>query len=1031
MFKGILRTTGIVLLLLIFGVIMLVIIGQGSPLSPKTETPLFLVIAFSLLAVTAILLSAISFSGSSAEYIAPLKPNPVEQNEIPKQPPVIDFPRLRASLRKRYGLRWKRKLPWLLVMGKVTDVEAVAPGLTQSGWMTVGNTLLLWGGSLAAGGNLADLQALRRLRTHAPADALIWVSHEAQYTQVAQADSVLRGYEIVRQRLRWELPVYLLDRRELAWPQPERPVQLVGVFENKRLTSESLSSSVDSLLTELRAQGMAQISGNLSHAFLLQLASDLQVRLTGWTDAFKPLLSGYFQLPLYGVVFSPALTLRAYSPHERADSPVWRELSAGIHRRAGRTVGVTAGAVVKWSAAAAMLVLAIGTIVSGISNYRLATGSAELVQQAKISPSPAVLSSLQQRVQTLLAQQEQGSPLYRRFGLDVTDSLLPALWPEYSTLAKRLIVQPAQRQLIAALVSPTPSYDALKTYLMLVQPDKTTGAEAQRYLMQQLTPLLKNVAPQDIAFMAAQFARHPDWKIRPDNAAVTQARAALLNAMSGADAEQKLYGSLIYRTSRNFADLSLTQLLDGQETGGMFTLEAEVPGSFTRQAYEGAIAPEIAALVTQRQEQVGWVLAGPGHPVEASLSPAALGERLTARYFAEYGTAWQKTLNQLKAHTAANPAEQLALASDVSRSPQIALMKQLAWQGLAGSPNERRNALNPALQPVFGGIVSMATGASKGNGITLSRWRSQTAALRDKMRNLSAATGGTAALSQSVFRGTQIDNAVSELPARLRAQLGSGWQPMAQALFLAPLSQTWKGVMTTGVKGMDAQWQQEIVAVWHKEFDNTFPFTDSPKDASLAALNDFINPQTGLIAGFIREHLNGVLEYKDNRWQKADKLPPGLTVNAAFLSKLNQLDRLGHALNDTGWGFRFKLQAGTARDVVQTELSIDGQKLVYFNQMSFWQDIQWPGDTYYPGASLVWTSIRAGARLYFDTPGTWAFYRLLQKANITQVDNTHYQVVWTAGDGLPLTYRLAFIAGNDPVSLLKLNGFRLPNTIFR
>ena len=270
---------------------------------------------------------------------------------------------------------------------------------------------------------------------------------------------------------------------------------------------------------------------------------------------------------------------------------------------------------------------------------------------------------------------------------------------------------------------------------MLAQPDKTTGAEVQRYLTQQLTPLLKNVAPQDIAFMAAQFARHPDWKIRPDIAAVTQARAALLNGMSGADAEQKLYGSLIYRTSRNFADLSLTQLLDGQETGGMFTLEAEVPGSFTRQAYEGAIAPEIAALVTQRQEQVGWVLAGPGHPVEASLSPAALGERLTARYFAEYGTAWQKTLNQLKAHTAANPAEQLALASDVSRSPQITLMKQLAWQGLAGSPNERRNALNPALQPVFGGIVSMATGASKGNGITLSGWRSQTAALRDKMRN--------------------------------------------------------------------------------------------------------------------------------------------------------------------------------------------------------------------------------------------------------------------------------------------------------
>ncbi|AVF34410.1 ImcF-related family protein [Rahnella sikkimica] len=1031
MFKGILRTVGVLLLLLMFGVILFVIIGQSHAFSPKAETPVFLMIAFCLLAITAFLLLAISLFGSSSEYSAPLEPNTVERDEAPKQQPVIDFPHLRTSLSRRYGLRWKRKLPWLLVMGEVADVEQVAPGLTESGWTTVGNTVLLWGGSLAAGGNTADLQALRRLRRNAPADALIWVSHEAQYTQAEQADAVLRGYEIVRHQLRWELPVYLLDRREEKWPQPERPVQLVGVFEDKKLTSDSLSPAVESLLPDLRAQGMAQISENLRHAFLLQLASDLKTRLTGWTEAVKPLLNSYRPLPLYGVAFSPALTLRAYSPHERASSPVWQELAANINRRAGHPVGVNTRVVAQWSAAAAMLLLTMGTIVSGISNYRLMTGSAEQVQQAKNSPSPATLSSLQQRVQTLLTQQAQGTPLYRRFGLDVTESLLPAIWPEYSALAERLIVLPAERQLSAALISTTPSYDALKTYLMLAQPDKTTGAQAQQYFTQQLTPLLKNIAPQDITFFASQFAVHPEWKIRPDSAAVAQARSALLNAMSGADAEQKLYGSLIYRTSRNFGDLSLTQLLDGQETGGMFTLDTEVPGSFTRQAYEGAIAPEIAARVKQRQEQVGWVLAEPGHPVEASLSPTALGERLTARYFAEYGTAWQKTLNQLKAHTAADPAEQLTLASDVSRSPQIALMKQLAWQGLAGSPNERRNELNPALQPVFGGIVSMATGAGKSNGLTLSAWRSQTAGLRDKMRNLSAASGGTAALSQSVFRGTQIDNTVSELPARLRVQLGSGWQPMAQALFLAPLSQTWKGVMTTGVKGMDAQWQQEIVASWHKEFDNTFPFTGSPKDASLVALNDFINPQTGQIVSFIREHLNGVLEYKDHRWQEAGKLPPGLTVSPAFLSKLNQLDRLGHALNDNGWGFRFRLQAGTARDVVQTELIIDGQKLVYFNQMPFWTDIQWPGDTYYPNAELVWTSVRAGARLYFDTPGTWAFYRLLKKANITPVDDTHYQLTWSAEDGLPLNYRLAFTAGSDPVSLLSLDGFRLPNTIFR
>ncbi|MGG8473372.1 hypothetical protein ACM615_23710, partial [Rahnella sp. PAMC25617] len=290
--KKFIKPLGILFLLLAVAVAIISVFRQYGVFSSSAKDSGILMTVLVITLIVALIALSFTLVTTSASWRVPVRPK-VAPAGLESEQPVqasIDIGRLKSTLRHRYGLRWKRKLPWLLVMGEATDIEAVAPGLTQSGWMTVGNTLLLWGGSLAAGGNTADLQALRRLRPHAPADALIWVSHEAQYTQVAQADSVLRGYEIVRHMLRWEPPVYLLDRRKLTWPQPERPVQLVGVFGNKRLTPESLSSSVDSLLPELRAQGLAQISGNLSHAFLLQLASDLKARLTGWTDAFKPLL---------------------------------------------------------------------------------------------------------------------------------------------------------------------------------------------------------------------------------------------------------------------------------------------------------------------------------------------------------------------------------------------------------------------------------------------------------------------------------------------------------------------------------------------------------------------------------------------------------------------------------------------------------------------------------------------------------------------------------------------------------------------
>lgn len=92
-------------------------------------------------------------------------------------------------------------------------------------------------------------------------------------------------------------------------------------------------------------------------------------------------------------------------------------------------------------------------------------------------------------------------------------------------------------------------------------------------------------------------------------------------------------------------------------------------------------------------------------------------------------------------------------------------------------------------------------------------------------------------------------------------------------------------------------------------------------------------------------------------------------VNPAFLAALNHLNHLGVMLFDKHNGVTFRLQHGTTRDVVSTRLFIDGQTLEYFNQIPFWQTVQWPGETYKPGSSLKWNSLSAGARLYCDLPG--------------------------------------------------------------
>ena len=67
--------------------------------------------------------------------------------------------------------------------------------------------------------------------------------------------------------------------------------------------------------------------------------------------------------------------------------------------------------------------------------------------------------------------------------------------------------------------------------------------------------------------------------------------------------------------------------------------------------------------------------------VSGDVSPEALKQRLTDRYFTDFAGAWLGFLNSIRLNPARNIADvtdQLTLAGDVRQSPLIALMNTLA-----------------------------------------------------------------------------------------------------------------------------------------------------------------------------------------------------------------------------------------------------------------------------------------------------------------------------------------------------------------
>lgn len=442
--------------------------------------------------------------------------------------------------------------------------------------------------------------------------------------------------------------------------------------------------------------------------------------------------------------------------------------------------------------------------------------------------------------------------------------------------------------------------------------------------------------------------------------------------------------------------------------------------------------------------------------------------RLTERYFQEFSDAWLAFLNSTrwrKADSLSDAIAQLTLLSDVRQSPLIALMNTLAYQGKTEVKGEAlsdslmksaqqlldkdqqplidQNAAGPRgpLDTTFGPILALLgkekSATATGDNLSLQAFLTRVTRVRLKLQQVTNAANPqamTQALAQTVFQGTSVDlTDTLDYGSLIAASLGGEWSGFGQNLFVQPLNQAWEGVLQPSAAGLNRQWQRAIVGNWERAFDGRYPFAVSGSDASLPMLGQMIRSGTGRIDQFISSQLGGVLHKEGNRWVPDSGNSQGLHFNPQFLKAVNELGELADILyTDGGMGMSFQLQAKPVRSVVETTFILDGVTLEYFNQMESWQQFTWPGGTDHPGASLSWTSLKGGARLFGDYSGVWGLIRLFEQAQVRRLDdsNSLFELVLTAPDKLPLTWHLRTELGNGPLALLQLRSFKLPANIF-
>ncbi|MCA6220121.1 ImcF-related family protein [Photorhabdus antumapuensis] len=1017
---------------------------------------------------------------------------PVEQAVLSEAP--FYFQRLQYQLRRRYGPLWRRRVCILLVMGQREQVEAIAPGLTHQHWLEGESNLLLWGGSLQTPPDKAQLQALRQLRRRRPLDGVVWAMTEDQLSQQAQIDTAVRMLEKQGQQLGWQAPVYVWNVRHSNWDQRDRPTQTVGCFLSEGETPERLAQSLDSLIPTLASRGMEQAIAEVRHDFLLRLAQSLRdggvTRLVGQLT----LLLDRPPLGLAGVTFSLPLPLPSgMVEHGWLMDVSWNGVLEHVRDIRGQAVGFPWVKSAQWGVIALAALWGVGSVTSfGVNRHQIAVSreriSAASDYQGTLSARLLSQHDLQLQIDRLQHQSAHETPWYSGFGLNQNTALLKAMWPVYQRNNAELIRDDAARLLhqhLTELVNLPPgsaqrhqritsAYNQLKAYLMMAQPEKAQAAFMSRVLMENWPQragvtdgLWQNSGEALLTFYAENLPRHPEWKISVDNGLVSEVRQILLNQLGQRQAETRLYQKILQQVAHSYGDLRLAQMTGATDASRLFTTRQVVPGMFTRQAWEGQVQKAIAQGVASRQEEIDWVLSDGRQPVLKAVSPVELKARLTERYFTDFAGAWLHFLNSLrwnKVHNLSDTIDQLTLMADVRQSPLIALMDTLAYQGEAGQQGAaladplvksaqnlfQKNKLpmidqtgEPPgpLESTFGPLLALMGKSPAENGLTsdpslsLQTFLTRVTRIRLALQQLANTDDPPAvmeALAQSVFQGKSMELTDTRTYGSLiAASLGAEWNGFGQTVFVQPLTQAWQTVLQPSAASLNAQWQSSVVSDWQAAFDGRYPFVEEPNEASLPMLGQFIRADTGRIEQFLCSQLGGVLHKEGKHWVVDEVNSQGLHINPAFLTAINQLSQLSDVLFvNGGQGIRFELRAKPVRDVAETDLTIDGQRLRYFNQMESWQRLRWPGDSDNPGVVLTWTSVNTGARVFGDYPGTWGLMRWLAQAKVTALDGSRYRLTLTAPDGLPLTWVLRTEVGKGPLALLALKGFRLPTQIF-
>ncbi len=296
---------------------------------------------------------------------------------------------------------------------------------------------------------------------------------------------------------------------------------------------------------------------------------------------------------------------------------------------------------------------------------------------------------------------------------------------------------------------------------------------------------------------------------------------------------------------------------------------------------------------------------------------------------------------------------------------------------------------------------------------------------RELNRLSTSVNQNAAALSVGVSGGggaaKQLLSAATRMPAPAQQ-----W-----AIALAQSSST---ITVSGARThLNASWQSGVLPLCRRALDNRYPiFKSGTADVTLNDFSRLFAPG-GLIDGYFNTNLRPFVDTstKPWRWQRVDNVDLG--IPRAVLIEFERAAEIRDSLFGAGGSMpavNFEI-APVDLDASSTQvlLEIEGQTVTYNHGPPRPVRLRWPGTNGPQQVRITFSPPVAGTPTTIKRDGPWAWFRLLDEAQVTRSSLTdRFNVTFEVG-GRSATFELRANSVNNPFSLTSLEQFRCPGSL--